>query len=259
MRESKVVPVEAAAPPCAHDAIPWLSVDQMREVDRLMIEQVRISLLQMMENAGRNLAVLARALVGGDVHGRRVHVLAGSGGNGGGGLVGARHLHNAGAEVAVSMTNRPAGLSPVTSQQLQILQQMGIPVTVGVPDTAGPELVVDALLGYSQRGNPRGAHADLIAWSQGRQILALDVPSGLELETGTVGSPCARAEATLTLGLPKAGLRSPGADQQVGDLFLGDISVPAAVYERLGVPHRTPFGRGPVVRIEARPGPAAAS
>jgi hypothetical protein len=75
-------------PSVAAGSIPWLTVTQMREVDRLMIEEFAISLEQMMENAGRNLALLARHLLGGDARGRRVLVLAGTGGNGGGGLVG---------------------------------------------------------------------------------------------------------------------------------------------------------------------------
>src|SRR5262249_20465652 len=79
-------------------AVPWLSVEQMREVDRIMIEELRISLVRMMENAGRGLAQVARELLGGDAAGRSVFVLAGTGGNGGGGLVAARHLTVAGAE-----------------------------------------------------------------------------------------------------------------------------------------------------------------
>ncbi len=69
-----------------------VSAAQMREVDRLMVEEAGISLLQMMENAGRALALRARAMLGGDARGRRVQVLAGRGGNGGGGLAAARRL-----------------------------------------------------------------------------------------------------------------------------------------------------------------------
>ena len=80
--------------------VPFITTDQMREVDRAMIEDYGISLVQMMENAGRNLAQLARQrFLDGDPRGRRVLVLAGTGGNGGGGLVCARRLRNWGAEV----------------------------------------------------------------------------------------------------------------------------------------------------------------
>ena len=78
--------------PLRADDVPWVSVDQMRQVDRLMVEDLGISLARMMENAGRSLAVVARAMLGGGAARRRVLVLAGAGGNGGGGLVAARHL-----------------------------------------------------------------------------------------------------------------------------------------------------------------------
>ncbi|MEE8157916.1 MAG: NAD(P)H-hydrate epimerase, partial [Dehalococcoidia bacterium] len=87
------------------DKLPYLTTEQMREVDRLMIEEYGILLIQMMENAGRNLAHLARRrFLDGDSQGSRVLVLAGTGGNGGGGLVCARHLRNQGADVRVFTT-----------------------------------------------------------------------------------------------------------------------------------------------------------
>jgi len=77
------------------------------------------------------------------------------------------------------------------------------------------------------------------------------VPSGLELETGRLHEPHIRAAATLTLALPKEGLRAGAAADVVGDLYLGDISVPPAVYERLGLSFGSPFGRSPLVRVRA--------
>ncbi len=228
-------------------SLPWVSVEQMREVDRVMVDELGISLVRMMENAGRNLAVLARLLLDGDAAGRKVVVLAGPGGNGGGGLVAARHLAVAGADVSVAMAADSDDLAPVTAEQLEILTRMGVRVALPSDDT---DLVVDTLLGYSQEGEPRGEIASLIELSAGRTVLALDVPSGLELATCIVRSPCVRAAATLTLALPKEGLRAPGAAEVVGDLYLGDISVPAAVYQRLGLGYRSPFGRGPIVRVK---------
>jgi NAD(P)H-hydrate epimerase len=228
-------------------AVPWLAVEQMREVDRLMVDELGISLVRMMENAGRSLAILARGLVDGDAAGRKVAVLAGAGGNGGGGLVAARHLAVAGADVSVTMSAPPDELAPVTAEQLELLTRIGVRMA---PPPDGAELVLDALLGYSQQGDPRGAARSLIEWSAGRRVLALDVPSGLELATGVVRSPCVRAEATLTLALPKHGLRAPGATEVIGDLYLADISVPALVYRRLGLEYRSPFGRGPIVRLK---------
>ena len=94
------------------------------------------------------------------------------------------------------------------------------------------DLIVDGIIGYSLSGAPRGAAADLIHWAndQDRPTLALDVPSGLDATTGTAYVPCVRAAATMTLALPKEGLRAEGAEQYVGELYLADISVPPALY-----------------------------
>ena len=201
------------------DAVPWLSVAQMREVDRLMVDELGISLVRMMENAGRNLAVLARRLLGGGAGGRRVVVMAGPGGNGGGGLVAARHLAVAGARVAVRLATAVERLAPASAEQLAILRRMEVDVAVGPPaDALEADLVLDALLGYSQAGDPRGDAAALIEWSATRPVLSLDTPSGLELTSGDLRRPTVRAEATLTLALPKSGLRAPGAADAVGAL-----------------------------------------
>src|SRR5262249_33634945 len=187
-------------------AVPWLSVEQMREVDRIMIEELRISLVRMMENAGRGLAQVARELLGGDAAGRSVFVLAGTGGNGGGGLVAARHLTGGGAEVTVALAPPREGFAPVPAEQLAIVRRLAIATQEGIEPTGEPELVIDALLGYSQRGEPHGGAAELIRWSAGRRILALDVPSGLELEGGELHTPHIVAEATMNLHAPKTAI-----------------------------------------------------
>jgi len=233
-------------------AVPWLTVEQMREVDRIMVEQLGISLLRMMENAGRNLAELARHLLGGDTGDRSIAVLAGPGGNGGGGLVAARHLSTAGARVQVALSAPASQFAPVPAEQLVIAKRLGIPILDGTESLGDPELVLDALLGYSQRGEPRGPAADLIRWSSGRRVLALDVPSGLELATGSLRTPHVAAEATLTLAAPKAALAAPAAEAAVGRLYLADISVPALVYQRLGLSWQTPFTSGPIVELGPR-------
>jgi NAD(P)H-hydrate epimerase len=232
------------------DALPWLTVSQMRDVDRVMVDELAVPLERMAENAGRGLAELVRRTLGGDVSGRRVLVLAGTGGNGAGGLVAARLLLAAGAQVAVRLGAEPERLAPVPRAQHDSLLRLGVDAGYR-PGEPLPEadLILDALLGYGQTGAPRGEAAGLIELTAGRRMLALDVPSGLELENGTLHDPHVRAEATLTLALPKEGLRSSGAGGAVGRLFLGDVSVPPSVYDRLGVPYRSPFGRGPLVRI----------
>jgi 6-phosphogluconate dehydrogenase len=176
----------------------------MSEVDRAMIEDYRIDLVQMMENAGRNLAHLARKrFFEGDPRGRTVIVLAGTGGNGGGALVCARRLHNYGARVQVFVTKPDSDFTPIPAHQLDILRRMQVPVAQAeaVSHTASPDLIVDGVIGYSLNGDPRNSAGDLIRWANGQAapILALDAPSGVDTTTGTVFTPAIKATATMTL------------------------------------------------------------
>ena len=234
--------------------VPYLTTEQMIEVDRAMIEDFQIDLVRMMENAGRNLAHLARErFLDGDPRRRSVVVLAGTGGNGGGALVAARRLHGYGAEVQVVVARRPKQLDAVTAQQLAMVEHIGIPVLVGQPPDTVPELVVDGLIGYSLKGAPRGITAELIKWANASlaPVLALDVPSGVDTTTGKVFEPAVRAVATMTLALPKEGLRAPGVTAVVGELYLADISVPRELYARepLNLRVGPVFARTDVVRL----------
>jgi len=220
--------------------VPALTADQMREVDRAMVEDLHIELVQMMENAGRNLAELAIARFAP----ASITVLAGPGGNGGGGLVAARHLLNRGRTVSVVLS-APDSLTPVPAHQAEILRRMGVVIA----DNAAPaDLILDSLIGYSLRGDPTGRAAELIEWAneQPAPILALDAPSGLDVTTGATGTPHIVATATLTLALPKAGLVGAPA---AGELYLGDISVPATVYRRLGVTTPQLFHDDVIIRL----------
>lgn len=242
--------------PILDDEIPWLTTEQMIEVDRAMMEDYRIDLVRMMENAGRNLAHLARArFLDGDPRDRRVTVLAGTGGNGGGALVCARRLHNYGARVQVLLTRPDADFTRVPGEQLAILRRMGVAVAgaAGAAATAAQDLVIDGIIGYSLKGAPRGDAAVLIRWANaaGAPILALDAPSGVDTTTGAVFEPAIRAAATLTLALPKAGLRVPAVAGLVGELYLADISVPPALYAApaLRLEVGSIFAQGDIVRV----------
>ncbi|MEK7325537.1 MAG: NAD(P)H-hydrate epimerase, partial [Chloroflexota bacterium] len=212
-------------------SIPALTTAQMAEVDRLMIEEYGIMLIQMMENAGRNLAELARRMLDGQLAGRHIVVLCGAGNNGGGGMVAARHLHNRGANVEVKFVGGLARLKDVPAHQWRILQTMALAKNDD-PDLGQADLIIDALIGYGLSGDPRGATAEWIvqANGSGRPILALDTPSGLDATSGAPGNPGIRARATLTLALPKTGLLKANARHFVGDLYLADIGVPPELY-----------------------------
>jgi NAD(P)H-hydrate epimerase len=236
--------------PAAPASVPSVTAAQMREVDRLMVEAYGITMLQMMEHAGRAVARVARAhFFGGDVRGRRVVVLAGTGGNGGGGLVAARHLSNAGAVVQVWTTRPDAAYDGVPAHQLGILRAMAVEVHPDGDPPGRADLVVDALLGYSLDGPPRGRAAERIRWANGQPTptLSLDLPSGLDATTGEVLDPCVRAAATVTLALPKTGLAT--ARDAAGALYLADIGVPPALYARLGLPTAPLFHAGDLLTL----------
>lgn len=238
------------------EPVPYLTTDQMREVDRAMIEDYHIELIQMMENAGRNLAHLARTrFLGGDPRGKPVVVLSGTGGNGGGGLVCARRLHTWAAQVYVVLTQPDEAYRGVPGHQLDILRRMHVPVTAAEPiDRLPPaDLVIDALIGYSLSGAPRGRVAALIRWANATAIptLSLDTPSGVDTTTGIVYDPAIHATATMTLALPKAGLRMPSVLNVVGELYLADISVPPGLYAGpgLGLSVDPLFAREDIIRL----------
>ncbi len=239
---------------CAQPQVLALTTAQMTRVDQIMTEDLGVTLLQMMELAGRGLAALARTrFLGGDPRGRRVVVLAGSGGNGGGGLAAARRLHGWCATVEVWLTRDPDHLTAAAAHQLRILRALGLPIHAPEEDSSlGPtDLVLNALVGYSLDGPPIGRIAALIraANACAAPILSLDLPSGLEATSGTVFDPYIRADATLALALPKTGLWTPGAHGVIGELYLADIGVPQEVYARLGLHVGPIFAREEIVRL----------
>ena len=243
--------------PIYEGEVPSLTTEQMIEVDRAMMQDMRIELIQMMENAGRHLAHLARVrFFEGNPAGKHVVVLAGTGGNGGGALVCARRLHTWGALVQIVLTHPPAHFTPVPAHQLDSVQRMNIRVIEAgaIAKVHSPELIVDGLIGYRLKGAPHGTVADLIRWAnaQAAPILALDVPSGVDGTTGTVLDPAMKAVATMTLALPKVGLFTPEAQVQVGELYLADIGVPPSLYAEpaLSLHVGALFGESEILRLD---------
>ncbi|MEM8618708.1 MAG: NAD(P)H-hydrate epimerase [Actinomycetota bacterium] len=221
----------------------WITAAEMREIDRVMVADMHIELVQMMENAGRALAEVV-----GLGAPSSVTVLAGSGGNGGGGLVAARHLANVGVDVRVVLAQPSDAMTAVPAHQLDILER-GDVSTSSESTSVDADVVVDALVGYSLRGPLRGRCAELVeAIPPPARVISLDVPSGVDATTGAVGPSAVRPDATVTLCLPKTGLRDPVA---TGELFLADISVPPQVTATIGGT-APPFARGRVLRVTGR-------
>ncbi len=216
--------------------LPTVSAEEMKLIDTLMIDNYHIELPQMMENAGRNLADFTESFLRSRGHTNHVHtvvILIGSGGNGGGGLVAARHLLNRGHTVHVISAVPRSTFKPMTAHQASIIEAMGytIEAVVTLPQC---DLILDCLLGYSLNGDPTGSYAAIIKATNtnATPIVSLDTPSGLDVTTGQPQNPCIKADATMTLALPKSGFLLATAQSNLGALYLGDISVPPSLYHQ---------------------------
>lgn len=232
----------------------------MAEVDRLAVEEYGISLLQMMEQAGSHLAEVVRLELGGSLEGRTIVVAAGPGNNGGGGLTAARHLSNRGATVRVVLARPAMRSSEGSRQQLSTLLAMGTDCCVATFDLSDDELtgalqqadaVVDAILGYDISGPPRDEVERLIGFVHhaGRPVISLDLPSGLDPDTGSVRGIAVRAAATMTLALPKSGLFEADGPAHAGRLSVADIGLPPLLYDALGIQVGSIFAGSRIIRV----------
>jgi NAD(P)H-hydrate epimerase len=216
-----------------------LHVQQIRELDVLAIEHVGMPGLLLMENAGRAAAdVVYDALI--DPPRSRVLVLCGPGNNGGDGLVVARHLWNAGVRTVVALAAARDAYRGDAATNLHIYERMHKPLIDATQPGAldalreqaeNADAIVDALLGSGASGAPRGLIAELIrladrAAPRARRI-AIDIPSGLDAETGTVWSPCFRADATVTFVAAKVGFSAAAAQAVLGRVVVVGIGAPA--------------------------------
>ena len=217
--------------------VPSVTAASMREIDRVATHDFGLDLLQMMENAGRALADIALSELG--MRPRSALVLAGAGGNGGGGLSAARHLHNRGVDVAIVLDNDAGALGEATRRQLDILLHSGLALTSpGRPAeqrVLGADLVIDALVGYGLDGDLRAPTKTLVelANRHPRATLALDIPTGIDATTGVAIGVAMMPAATVTLALPKTGLADRA--RATGRIYLADIGIPREVFEAIGI------------------------
>jgi ADP-dependent NAD(P)H-hydrate dehydratase / NAD(P)H-hydrate epimerase len=209
---------------------PSLTSAQVREVDRLAASRFGIPVAWLMEAAGWQVArQVAR-------RGReRAYVVCGRGNNGGDGLAAARHLHRWGRLAGVACTDAGALAGPA-AEQAAALRAVGVAIAAE-PAIGDAPLVVDALLGTGLTRAVEGHLAEWIALvnGSGRRVLAVDVPSGLDADTGAAPGACVRAAVTITLGLPKPGLLAGEGPALAGEVWVADIGVPREAYEALGV------------------------
>ncbi len=229
-----------------------LTRQQVREVDRLAIQELGIPGVVLMENAGRNAAgiVLQRLEERSAQTGQlgTVSVVCGGGNNGGDGYVIARHLHNRGVEVKIYAITDPATLSGDAAVHHRICEKMRMliePITTQTQllDTATSwgraPVLVDALLGTGFQGAVRDHPAAVITavngvkTKYGTWILAIDVPSGLDCDTGLPSNATVRADATVTFVASKSGFTNPAARPYTGRVHIADVGAPPGLIDRV--------------------------
>lgn len=226
-----------------------ISRRQMEQVDLALVEQIGFTLEMMVENASFLIATKAKEMLG-EVKSKKITVLVGSGHNGADALATARRLSSWSADVTVLLSSQRQQLKPATNYQLELAEIFGVRVYdpgALIPDC---QLIIDGLLGYNGLGKPRGDTAELInaAMKLRSPILAIDLPSGLDADTGKADQPAIRADVTLTLAYPKLGLTKDFAKNMVGELLLADVSIPPLIWQKLKLPPPD-FSQSSVVTI----------
>jgi len=218
-----------------------LNRQQVREVDRRAVEHYKMSSLVLMENAGRGLAdLVCRLGIDGPVF-----IACGKGNNAGDGFVLARHLAIRGHEPRVGLFYRREEYEGDGAANLRILERAGAALIDLAQGEAGFKeralsrelehvtLVVDALLGTGATGDPRPPLDTVIRRlnESAARKLAVDIPSGLDCDTGQTGEPTFVADHTATFVAAKPGLAPPLAPQQVGELHVLDIGAPPSLID----------------------------
>jgi NAD(P)H-hydrate epimerase len=201
----------------------------MREGDRRAVEEHGMPSILLMERAGW---VSAHVILARHPDRRSALVVVGPGNNGGDGMVVARHLAEAGWSVTVVAPEGREPEAPDAAVMTAIARSLGLavePLTHGFVDPDGP-VVVDALLGTGASGAPRGPIGAAVAWMAALQapVVALDVPSGVEADTGRAPGDAVRAGSTVTYHGHKVGLWVEPGRGLAGQVVVADIGIPSA-------------------------------
>jgi len=222
---------------------------QMQAIDRRAIDEFGIPGEALMENAGRAVFGAVRGYLGGFAR-RSIAILCGRGNNGGDGMVVARLAQEHGARVHVFLAARRQDMRGDAGLNLEKARQSGIRVTEitedfgdAVPDSLRraceqADIIVDALLGTGAKGAAQGVIASLVnvinrtKSSRGIPVISVDIPSGVDADTGAVPGPAVQADCTVTMGLPKLGLVLFPAAAHAGRLRVADIGIPPHIIEQ---------------------------
>jgi NAD(P)H-hydrate epimerase len=214
-----------------------LTRSQVREIDRQSIEEYKIPGIVLMENAARGAVTVAAEMLGGNISGE-ILILCGGGNNGGDGLAVARHLHNRGANVKILLAVDPSKYSGDAKINWEIIQAMSLPTAaaeIEAIEKCQPSLIIDAIFGTGLEKPPRepfGKIVEAVAKIKS-SVLAIDLPSGMDADTGEPLGACIRANRTVTFVAEKAGFANPAASHYTGNTTVADIGCPKELIAKL--------------------------
>ncbi|MDR2861952.1 MAG: NAD(P)H-hydrate dehydratase [Syntrophobacterales bacterium] len=214
------------------------TVEQMRAMDHFASEQLGIPEEILMENAGLAAASLLKDKIG--ITGKKFVILCGGGNNGGDGFVVARKIHSDGGLVKVFLLSDPDKYQGAAQKNYEMLAPLSISVQIIAEagelyhDLAHCNAIVDAMLGTGLDRNVSGLYAAVIAMinRKGKTVFSLDIPSGINGNTGEIMGAAVQARYTITFGLPKIGNFLYPGFAMGGELYLSHISFPPSLYEQ---------------------------
>jgi len=219
----------------------YLTVKEIRHLDRLASEKYGIPSIILMENAVRAVAeetikTLKRKKI---AKTPKVAVICGGGNNGGDGFVSARYLFNYGYETKVYLLKNPTEISGDALTNFTILKKIGIKtklISSNIFSNLSYELrsvdsIIDAILGTGVKGEIEGVYAEIIKLinQTNKPVISVDIPSGLDADTGYPLNECIKAKITVTMGYPKKGFLNPIAKRFLGKLVIADIGYPRRI------------------------------
>jgi len=212
-----------------------MSRDEVRAIDAWAINEMGVPGVVLMENAGRSCAELVKEKLRG-IERPKVCIFCGTGNNGGDGYVIARHLLNIGYEVVVAVCGSRQKVRGDAKVNLDILEKLAHPIKLIDPKAEGTaerikslcrraDMLVDALFGTGLSGELRGGYKELIETvnEQGRPILAVDIPSGLDCDAGRPLGAAVKADYTVSFVAAKKGFENPAARQYTGEVYVASI------------------------------------
>ena len=209
----------------------YSTAKEMEKLDVLAMEN-GLEIRQMMELAGWHMLSVFRKL---NISlNAKVVVVCGKGNKGGDGLAAARHLVNHGWDVKIVLMDR--GVSPDSEHHLKLLEKMHTPISLyPEQDITSQDIIIDSLIGYHLDGAPRGVFKEVIELinKSEKTVISYDMPSGVDADTGECLEPCVRADATLSLAMPKKIFSTEQGREASGKIFIADIGIPNFLYEQI--------------------------